>query len=72
MTGKHSGGYRDWMEAVYDNEVFGKPETPVYLGGMSQEVVFQQVISQSDTEDRPLGSLGGRGELAGSKRGVLS
>ena len=36
---------------------------------MSQEVVFQQVISQSDTEDRPLGSLGGRGGLAGSKKG---
>ena len=63
------GSYDDWMEAVYDNEVFGKPETPVYLGGMSQEVVFQQVISQSDTEERPLGSLGGRGELAGSKKG---
>jgi len=63
------GSYDDWLEAVYDNEVFGKPETPVYLGGMSQEVVFQQVISQSDTEERPLGSLGGRGELAGSKKG---
>ena len=63
------GSYDDWLEAVYDNEVFGKPETPVYLGGMSQEVIFQQVISQSDTEDRPLGSLGGRGELAESKKG---
>lgn len=63
------GSYDDWMEAVYDTETFGKPETPVYLGGMSQEVVFQQVISQSDTDDRPLGSLGGRGELAGSKKG---
>ena len=39
------GSYDDWLEAVYDNEVFGKPETPVYLGGMSQEVIFQQVIS---------------------------
>lgn len=63
------GSYDDWMSAVYDTEIFGKPETPVYLGGMSQEVVFQQVISQSDTDDRPLGSLGGRGELAGNKKG---
>lgn len=63
------GSYDDWLESVYDYEIFGKTETPVYVGGMSQEVVFQQVISQSDTSDRPLGSLAGRGNLVGEPKG---
>ena len=28
------GSYDDWLESVYDYEVFGKTETPVYVGGM--------------------------------------
>ena len=39
------------------------------MGGMSDEIVFQEVISQSATEQEPLGSLAGRGKLAYNKRG---
>ena len=63
------GSYDDWLDAVYDHEVWGKTETPVYHGGLSQEVVFQQVISQAEAGDNPLGSLAGRGQLADNKKG---
>ena len=39
------------------------------MGGMSDEIVFQEVISQSATEAEPLGSLAGRGKLAYNKKG---
>ena len=41
---------------------------PIY-GGLSQEVVFQQVISQAEAGDNPLGSLAGRGHLSDSRKG---
>ena len=36
-------------------------ETPVFEGGMSQEIVFQEVISNSASGEEPLGTLAGRG-----------
>lgn len=65
-----SGGtYRDWIEIVYTSNYIERAETPVYMGGMSDEIVFQEVISQSATEQEPLGSLAGRGKLAYNKKG---
>lgn len=65
-----SGGtYQDWIETVYTNNYIQREETPVYQGGMSDEIVFQEVISQSATEEEPLGSLAGRGKLQGKKKG---
>lgn len=65
-----SGGtYQDWIETVYTNDYIQREETPVYQGGMSDEIVFQEVISNSATEDEPLGSLAGRGKLQGNKKG---
>ena len=39
------------------------------MGGMSDKIVFQEVISQSATEQEPLGSIAGRGKLAYNKKG---
>ena len=65
-----SGGtYQDWIETVYTNNYIQREETPIYQGGMSDEIVFQEVISQSATEEEPLGSLAGRGKLQGKKKG---
>lgn len=65
-----SGGtYRDWIEIVYTSNYIERAETPVYMGGMSDEIVFQEVICQSATEQEPLGSLAGRGKLAYNKKG---
>lgn len=63
------GSYRDWIETVYTSNYIERAETPVYMGGMSDEIVFQEVISQSASEDEPLGSLAGRGKLAYNKKG---
>ena len=63
------GSYRDWIETVYTSNYIERAEAPVYMGGMSDEIVFQEVISQSATEQEPLGSLAGRGKLAYNKKG---
>ena len=43
-----SGGtYQDWIETVYTNDYIERSETPIYEGGMSAELEFQEVISQS-------------------------
>lgn len=63
------GSYRDWIETVYTSNYIERAETPVYMGGMSDEIVFQEVISQSATDQEPLGSLAGRGKLAYNKKG---
>ena len=51
------------------NEYIERSETPVYQGGYSDEVIFQEVISNSATENEPLGTLAGRGKLQGNNKG---
>lgn len=55
------GSYQDWLETVYTDNYFEKTEIPLYQGGMSQEIVFQEVISNAATKEEPLGTLAGRG-----------
>jgi hypothetical protein len=61
-----SGGtYRDWQEAVYGHKGTGELEIPEWMGGLSSEIVFDEVVSTAKAEsagtNEPLGSLGGRG-----------
>lgn len=66
-----SGGtYRDWLETVYTGgNYMERCETPMFEGGVSQEIVFQEVISNSATENEPLGTLAGRGVTTGRQKG---
>ena len=65
-----SGGtYEDWIKTVYTSNYTPLPETPVYEGGMSQEIVFQEVTSYSATAEQPLGTLAAKGTLGGQKKG---
>lgn len=69
-----SGGtYQDWQEAVYGEGTVRMCETPMYMGGMAAEVMFEEVISSAETnvnDDRAaLGSLGGKGTQVGKKGG---
>lgn len=66
-----SGGtYRDWLETVYTGaNYFERCETPIFEGGTSQEIVFQEVVSNSATGDEPLGTLAGRGVTTSKQRG---
>lgn len=63
------GSYDDWMKAAYGMVRYGKSEKPIYHGGMSSEVIFDEVVSSVATADQPLGSLGGRGALKGRNGG---
>ena len=64
-----SGGtYRDWLETVYTaGKYLDRPETPVFIGGMTQYIEFDEVISKSAPDtiygSQPLGDIAaiGRG-----------
>ena len=71
-----SGGtYEDWQEAVYGEGAVRKAETPMYIGGMAAEVMFEEVISTAETDItsgeglQALGSLGGKGTQVGAHGG---
>lgn len=66
-----SGGtYGDWLETVYTGgNYMERCETPMFEGGVSQEIVFQEVISNSASQDEPLGTLAGRGVTTGRQKG---
>ena len=67
-----SGGtYQDWIQTVYTNDYIERSETPVYEGGFSSEIIFQEVISNSATENEPLGTLAGRGQSTELKGGTV-
>lgn len=67
-----SGGtYQDWVETVYTSEWNMHTETPMYEGGLSSEIEFQEVVSNSASADQPLGTLAGRGINTTKKGGKL-
>lgn len=67
-----SGGtYQDWVETVYTSSWNMHTETPMYEGGLSSEIEFQEVVSNSATADEPLGTLAGRGINTSKKGGKL-
>lgn len=68
------GSYDDWIDAVYMTERHRRAETPIYVGGLSKELVFQEVISNSQssadaTGSQPLGTLAGRGKFGSKHKG---
>lgn len=67
-----SGGtYQDWVETVYTSGWDMHTETPIYEGGMSSEIEFQEVVSNSASGEEPLGTLAGRGINTLKKGGKL-
>lgn len=67
--GASGGTYDDYLEVIYDHDRFKNVDNPIYMGGLSKELVFEEVISQSQTADQPLGTLAGRGRMNGKKKG---
>ena len=53
--------------SIYSRKYLDRPETPVFIGGMTQYIEFDEVISKSATEteygSQPLGDIAaiGRG-----------
>lgn len=65
------GSYNAWIQTVYTSGGLNHIETPLYLGGSSLEIEFQEVVNNSGTEDQPLGSLAGRGIATNHKGGNI-
>ena len=63
------GSYDDWLDAVYVHDRYTRPESPIYHGGLSKELVFQAVVSNSQTQQQPLGTLAGRGIMSDKHKG---
>jgi hypothetical protein len=63
------GSYNAWIQTVYTSGGLNHIETPLYLGGSSLEIDFQEVINNSGTENQPLGSMAGRGVATNHKGG---
>lgn len=67
------GSYKSWIDTVYTTSGKWRAETPVYEGGMSREIIFDEVISNSEAgtgqERQPLGTIGGRGTLGSKSKG---
>lgn len=65
-----SGGtYYDWLKVNWTVDGFEQCETPMYMGGLSKEIVFQEVVNNAQSEGNPLGDLGGRGTMAKKHKG---
>lgn len=65
------GSYNAWIQTVYTSGGLNHIETPIYLGGSSLEIEFQEVVNNSGTEDQPLGTLAGRGMATNHKGGNI-
>ena len=68
------GSFDDWQRAVYDHERFTSPEIPVYEGGLSKELVFDEVFSNANAitstgTNQPLGTLAGRAAMSNKHKG---
>lgn len=65
------GSYNAWIQTVYTSGGLNHIETPIYLGGSSLEIEFQEVVNNSGTEDQPLGTMAGRGIATNHKGGNI-
>ena len=65
------GSYNAWIQTVYTSGGLNHIETPLYLGGSSLEIEFQEVVNNSGTEEQPLGTLAGRGMATNHKGGTI-
>lgn len=66
------GTYYGYEEALWGETVWRSVESPVYCGGMSSEIMFEEVVSTAETQtstENPLGTLGGRGTTTGNRKG---
>lgn len=63
------GTYQAWREATYGIRSATMPESPIFCGGMQSEIAFDEIVSNSATDEEPLGTLAGRGVATMYKSG---
>lgn len=65
-----SGGtYDDWQETMYNHKRYGSPEIPVYHGGLTKELEFQEVTAVAGSQSDPLGSIAAKGRFGQKHKG---
>lgn len=66
-----SGGtMQDWQEVTWGVDAQSFVESPIFVGGTSGDIVFDEVVSTSTSGDEALGTLAGRGNINyGDRRG---
>lgn len=67
------GSYEDYIESVYTIETARRAESPVYKGGASAEIVFEEVVSTAtgEKEKDALGTLAGKGARTAERGGHI-
>lgn len=69
------GTYEDWQESVYGQNAIRRAESPIYIGGTSAQIQFEEVVSTAQTQInetyQPLGNLGGKGAMINKKGGSV-
>jgi hypothetical protein len=63
------GSYQDWIGASYDHKAPALDNMPRYHGGLSKEVIFQEVVSNSGTSTQPLATMASRGAMSKKHKG---
>lgn len=67
------GSYDDWQDTIWGVQRMKQISSPVYEGGLSKELVFDEVINNSASDTaygaQPLGTLAGRGVMSGKHKG---
>ena len=63
------GSYDNWLNATYNQERVKQINSPMYHGSLIKELTFDEVVSNSATEEQPLGTLAGRGRLTSKHKG---
>lgn len=66
------GTFESWEDVVYTETSRRYHESPIYLGGMSNEIVFEEIVQTAPGEDSELGSLAGKGVMVKRKGGEFS
>lgn len=63
------GDYYSWKEVVYGHKGIRRVENPIYLGGMSNDIVFQEIVSTAESGSNPLATIAGKGGMGGNWKG---
>lgn len=68
------GSYEDWKVTIYDHiPRVNSNEIPSYQGGLIKELVFQQVVSNAESQGasgtQPLGTIAGKGVMGKKHKG---
>lgn len=68
-----SGGtYQDWQEATWGRDAQRFAESPIYVGGATFDISFEEVTATAATADEALGTLAGKGRMNNYKGGKIN